>query len=166
MKKNMLGLIFYSGFAFFSVSFCPLVIADNPIQLEAVDGSLIIDWQGDEKKTEHDYIIRCRGCHLADGSGTPEKVPPLKFLMARIAGSQKGRDYLINVPGNSSSGLTPKESAEILNWMLIEFSSPNQLTKLTQFTEEEVISAYKRSSLYIDKIRIEIMRSLGEPDHY
>lgn len=68
------------------------------------------------------YILHCQGCHLADGSGTPEKVPALKNEAGRFLHVPGGREYLVQVPGTAQSALTDAEVAGVLNWILVNFS--------------------------------------------
>jgi len=84
------------------------------------------------------YILMCQGCHLADGAGTPEKVPALKNEMGRFLQVAGGREYLIQVPGTAQSPLTDKEVAAVLNWILHNFSSTELPADFTPYTADEV----------------------------
>ncbi len=84
------------------------------------------------------YILMCQGCHLADGAGTPEKVPALKNEVGRFLRVAGGREYLIQVPGTSQSPLTDKEVAAVLNWILENFSSTELPAEFTPYTTAEV----------------------------
>lgn len=84
------------------------------------------------------YILMCQGCHLADGAGTPKKVPALKNEMGRFLQVAGGREYLIQVPGTAQSPLTDKEVAAVLNWILHNFSSTELPADFTPYTAVEV----------------------------
>ncbi len=45
------------------------------------------------------YQLRCMGCHLADGSGQPGRVPSMRRSLVLFSASPEGRDYVIRVPG-------------------------------------------------------------------
>ena len=60
------------------------------------------------------YILHCQGCHLADGAGTPDKVPALKNEVGRFLHVTGGREFLIQVPGTSQSPLSDAEVAAVL----------------------------------------------------
>jgi len=92
------------------------------------------------------YILHCQGCHLADGAGTPEKVPALKNEVGRFLQVPGGREFLIQVPGTSQSALTDAEVAAVLNWILENFSSEQLPTDFIPYTKEE-IPYYRRQPL-------------------
>lgn len=88
------------------------------------------------------YILHCQGCHLPDGGGTPEKVPPLKNEVGRFLQVAGGREFLIQVPGTSQSALTDSEVAAVLNWILENFSKEQLPAGFSPYTTEE-ISRYR-----------------------
>lgn len=84
------------------------------------------------------YTLHCQGCHLADGSGTPDKVPALKNQVGRFLHVDGGREYLVQVPGTSHSPMSDTEVAEVLNWMLETFSADQLPSDFVPYTREEV----------------------------
>lgn len=86
------------------------------------------------------YILRCQGCHLADGSGTTDKVPALKNEVGRFLQVAGGREYLIQVPGTSQSPLSDAETADVLNFILENFSQDQLPADFVAYTGEEVAS--------------------------
>ena len=60
-----------------------------------------------------DYLLYCRGCHLADGSSVPPQVPTLLNVIGRIVATPEGRDYVIRVPGVAQSALPDKQLAAV-----------------------------------------------------
>jgi hypothetical protein len=106
------------------------------------------------------YILHCQGCHLADGAGTPEKVPALKNEVGRFLQVPGGREFLIQVPGTSQSALTDAEVAAVLNWILENFSSEQLPAGFVPYTAEE-ISHYRRQPLANAlKVRAELMAQI------
>ena len=69
------------------------------------------------------YWLHCAGCHLLDGSSAPPEVPTLIDEPGRIVALPGGRDYLMRIPGVAQAGLDDAKLAEVLNFMLEEFSS-------------------------------------------
>jgi mono/diheme cytochrome c family protein len=84
------------------------------------------------------YMLNCMGCHLADGSGAPGKVPSLRDSLARLAMSAAGRRYLVQVPGASQSALTNAELARLLSWMVRDLSAAGAPRGFKDFTTSEV----------------------------
>lgn len=86
------------------------------------------------------------GCHTADGSGEPERVPSVRDTLVPFASMAEGRRYLVQVPGVSQSSLTDAETAALLNWMIAHLSSAPVPPSLRAFTEAEV-AVYRKAPL-------------------
>ncbi len=108
------------------------------------------------------YILMCQGCHLADGAGTPEKVPALKNEMGRFLQVAGGREYLIQVPGTSQSPLTDKEVAAVLNWILHNFSSTELPADFTPYTADEVARYRNEPLANASEVRTGLIRKLRQ----
>ncbi len=105
------------------------------------------------------YILHCQGCHLADGAGTPDKVPALKQEVGRFLQVEGGRKFLIQVPGTSQSALTDAEVADVLNWILESFS-PEQLgSDFIPYTTEE-INRHRRPLVNVSSVRAELVAQM------
>ena len=85
-----------------------------------------------------DYTLNCRGCHRADGSGTPHAVPQLARSMARFLSVEGGREYLARVPGVAQSALDDGAIAALLNWMLVRFDGERLDAGFRPYTAAEV----------------------------
>jgi len=108
------------------------------------------------------YILQCQGCHLKDGSGTPDKVPALKNEAGRFVRIAGGREYLIQVPGTAQSALTDAEVAAVLNWILENFSSAELPADFVPYTAGEV-SRYRHQPLAdVSAVRADLIRRLRE----
>ncbi len=117
----------------------------------AISGMLLLFFYlgvqaADSYSARTNYILMCQGCHLADGAGTPQKVPALKNEVGRFLQVDGGREYLIQVPGTSQSPLTDKEVAAVLNWILQNFSSAELPADFAPYTTAEV-SRYRYEPL-------------------
>ncbi len=97
------------------------------------------------------YWLHCAGCHLLDGSSAPPEVPTLIDEPGRIAGLPGGREYLMRIPGVAQAGLGDAKLAEVLNFMLEEFSAGTIPAGFEPFTAEEVGRA--RTQVLIDPLR-------------
>ena len=81
------------------------------------------------------YMIHCMGCHLDDGSGLPPEIPAFDNKLAILAASDKGREYLVTVPGASQSLIDDASLADVLNWILATYTGE---TVSQPFLESEI----------------------------
>lgn len=95
---------------------------------------------------ETNYAIHCQGCHLADGAGTPGKVPGLAGQVARFLRTPDGRAYLGRVPGVANAALSDAELAALLDWTLRRFDAAHVPPDHAPYTAEE-IGALRRDPL-------------------
>lgn len=98
-----------------------------------------------------DYLLHCSGCHMPDGSGLSPAVPTLHDVPGRLLAIREGRSYLVRVPGVAQAPLDDRRLAEVLNWMLREFSSSTLPRDFKPLTVAEVARA--RSKLLADPLR-------------
>ena len=103
------------------------------------------------------YILHCQGCHLADGSGTPGKVPALKNEAGRFLQVAGGREYLVQVPGTSQSALTDSEVAAVLNWILDNFSKDQLPADFVPYSTEEISHFRHQPLANVSAVRSELM---------
>ena len=107
------------------------------------------------------YLLHCAGCHLPDGSGsTPNDVPSLHRIPGHFARIPEGRAFLTQVPGIAYSSLSNAEVAEILNWMLNEYSKDTLPADFVPFTEEEVARLRAERPAEIFKVRAAVLARL------
>jgi cytochrome c553 len=90
------------------------------------------------------YLLACRGCHLADGSGVPPEIPTLRNTLGPLAASAEGRDYLVRVPAVLQSRLSDEKLTEVLNWVLTEFNADTLPKNFKPLTTREVTAARKQ----------------------
>ena len=84
------------------------------------------------------YLLHCSGCHIEDGSGDPPEVPDLRKNLDKLIRSETGRGYMLRVPGVTDTPVTPREMAELMNWLIAEFYP--ELQDFRPFSAEEVVS--------------------------
>ena len=98
-----------------------------------------------------DYLLHCSGCHMPDGTGLSSVVPTLHDVIGRMVAEPGGRSYIIRVPGASQAPINDQKLAEVLNWMLTEFSSDTLPSNFKPLTAKEVERA--RSQLLADPLK-------------
>lgn len=85
------------------------------------------------------YVLRCAGCHLTDGSGHQANgIPDLRGSIGKFLYTPEGRAFLVQVPGTAHSPLSDQEVAEVLAWMLAAFSGNEMPPGAAPYTAAEV----------------------------
>lgn len=108
------------------------------------------------------YMLHCQGCHLPDGSGTPEKVPALKNSVGRFLHVAGGREYLIQVPGTAQSALTDAEVAAVLNWILENFSKEELPADFAPYSAAEVTRFRRQPLADVSAVRAGLMARMPD----
>lgn len=108
------------------------------------------------------YWLHCAGCHRLGGESAPPEVPTLIDEPGFIASLPGGREYLIRIPGVALAGLPDDRLAEVLNFMLQQFSPDSVGAGFEPYSAEEV--ARHREQVLLDplKRRAEILAA-AEP---
>lgn len=120
MNRFTIRLVFLVGYAAGMVSAANAEVASN-----SFSASL-------------NYTMACRGCHMADGSGYPGRVPSLRGQVSQYVAVPEGRAYLAQVPGAAQSTLSSKNLAEVLNWMVVAFDPEHLPHDFVPYQEGEV----------------------------
>ena len=107
------------------------------------------------------YMLHCMGCHMMDGSGAPGAVPSLRGRMAGFLRVDAGRAYLIQVPGTAQSPLDDAKVAELVNWMLEEFTTSPLPADFQPFSAEEVAGYRADRPVYLDAARAKITAQIA-----
>ena len=94
-----------------------------------------------DDKAKANYLLACRGCHLADGRGVPPDVPSLRDTLGPFLSSPAGRSYLVRVPGVAQSRLDDQQLADVINWVLREFNAARLPEDFSPFSASEVAAA-------------------------
>jgi mono/diheme cytochrome c family protein len=84
------------------------------------------------------FQLNCMGCHLADGSGEPGRVPSLRRSLVLLSSRPAGRDYIIRVPGVAQSPLSDEDTAGLLNWMARNLSDVKLRPDFVEYSAAEV----------------------------
>lgn len=92
-----------------------------------------------ERSAPVNYVLRCLGCHLPDGTGLPAAgIPDFVGKVGVFTGSEDTRRYLLHVPGVSNSGLSDAETADLLNYIMDTYAGASLPDTFAPFTAEEV----------------------------
>lgn len=98
-----------------------------------------------------DYLLYCRGCHLANGAGVAPVVPTLIDELGRLLHIKGGREYIVRVPGVSQSDMNDSKLAAVLNWVVTEFNSDTAPDDFEPYTAEYIASV--RNKVLADPLR-------------
>jgi hypothetical protein len=112
----------------------------------------------DENRARQNYLIHCMGCHGEAGLGLQGKVPSFRNTLAKISASPQGRDYVLRVPGVAQATLDDVATAEVLNWVLAEFSTTDAARRVAPFTAEEVARSRQSPLLEVNATRDALLR--------
>ncbi len=112
-----------------------------------------------EERAKFNYQMFCQGCHVGNGVGG-KSVPNLKGFMGHFLKSQKGREYLVKVPGSANSVLSDAQLAEVLNWKLREFAEDSIPDNWAQYTGEEVAKYRKDPLLEVVEYRKQLIAEI------
>lgn len=92
-----------------------------------------------ERSAPVNYVLRCVGCHLQDGTGLPAAgIPDFVGQVGVFATSQEARAYLLHVPGVINSGLGDAETADLLNYIMQTYAGASLPQPYAPFTADEV----------------------------
>jgi hypothetical protein len=108
------------------------------------------------------YQLRCMGCHLADGSGQPGRVPSIRRSLVLFSASPEGRDYVIRVPGVAQSPLSDDDTAALLNWMARNLSDLKMPPGFADYSGAEIHSLRDRPLVRVSAIRARLLKAAGD----
>ncbi len=108
-----------------------------------------------------DYVLHCRGCHGPSGGGIPPEVPDLRAHPAGFAGTERGRAFLVGVPGVAQADLDDERLAELLTWLVREMG---RAPSTPAFTVEEIARLRRPPIVDVARRRAEVMGAAGLSD--
>lgn len=126
----------------------------------------------DAARARQGWVLNCMGCHTADGSGIPGKVPALRNSLGHFVGMPEGREFVMRVPGAANSALSDADLANVLNWLLATMNATTRPAGFRPYTAEE-IAAHRRPALTdVARARAGLVQRLqadgitAVPEHY
>lgn len=84
-----------------------------------------------------DYSRNCQGCHGHLGVSVAE-VPTLRSRVGYFAHLPEGRAYLVQVPNVLQAPLSDARLADLLNWLLDEYSRDQLPRDFRAYTADEI----------------------------
>ena len=105
------------------------------------------------------YQLHCMGCHLADGSGQPGRVPSVRRTLVLFSQSPEGRDYVARVPGVAQSPLSNEDTAALLNWMARNLSDLKLPPGVADYSAAEIQGLRARPLVTVKPIRARLLRT-------
>jgi hypothetical protein len=105
------------------------------------------------------YQLRCMGCHLADGSGQPGRVPSIRRTLVLFSATPLGRDYVARVPGVAQSPLSDEDTAALLNWMARNLSDLKVPPGFADYSAAEVQSLRGHPLVRVSALRARLLRA-------
>jgi hypothetical protein len=105
------------------------------------------------------YQLRCMGCHLADGSGQPGRVPSIRRTLVLFSASPEGRDYVARVPGVAQAPLSDEDTAALLNWMARNLSDLKVPPGFADYSEAEIHSLRNRPLARVSAVRARLLKA-------
>ena len=108
------------------------------------------------------YILNCQGCHLPDGSGSPGNVPKLNDFMGYFLHVDGGREFILQVPGVAGAPISDQELADVMNWILLNFSKNELPDPFIPYNAEEVGKLRKEPQLEIHQHREELIAKIKD----
>jgi hypothetical protein len=101
------------------------------------------------------------GCHLADGSGQPGRVPSIRRSLVLFSTSAQGRDYVVRVPGVAQSPLSDQDTAVLLNWMARNLSDLTVPPDFVDYTQAEIHRLRLHPLVQVSAIRARLLKTAG-----
>ena len=115
-----------------------------------------------ELLARQNYILNCQGCHLPDGSGSPGNVPKLNDFMGYFLHVDGGREFILQVPGVAGAPISDQELADVMNWILLNFSKNELPDPFIPYNAEEVGKLRKEPQLAIHQRREELIAKIKD----
>ena len=91
------------------------------------------------------------------------RVPRLRGSVGKFLRVKGGREYLIRVPGVATTPLDDAALAELMNWLLQEFSAAELPADFAPYTAAEVASLRRRPLNDVESVRAGLLREQQLP---
>ncbi|HUE10826.1 MAG TPA: hypothetical protein VMQ54_07800 [Steroidobacteraceae bacterium] len=105
------------------------------------------------------FQLNCMGCHLADGSGEPGRVPSIRRSLVLLSATPQGREFVIRVPGVAQSPLSDEDTAALLNWLARNLSDLTVPSSFADYSAAEIQKSRSRPLARISVLRARLMKA-------
>lgn len=126
-----------------------------------VAGSALAEPQINPARAKFNYQLFCQGCHVGDGRGG-KGVPNFIGFVGNFLKTDKGREYLLRVPGSANSAMNDEKLAELMNWLILEFGEQSVPEDFRRYTAEEVGRVRKSPLMEVVEYRKAIVQDLND----
>jgi hypothetical protein len=110
------------------------------------------------------FQLNCMGCHLADGSGEPGRVPSIRRSLVLFSASAEGREYVIRVPGVAQSPLSNVDTAALLNWMARNLSDVALPLGFADYSAAEIQRSRTHPLARVRVMRARLMKAAAKSE--
>jgi cytochrome c553 len=91
-----------------------------------------------ERMAPTDYLLKCSGCHGADGMGKPIRgIPRFANQIGHFQRTPEGRAFVMQVPGLLSAGLSDARAAAVSNYIVRRFAGDSMPPDFVPYTADE-----------------------------
>ena len=144
-----------------------LVVQFNPVKGCLVSLLLLLLWNSvaadaNEVLARQNYILNCQGCHLPDGSGSKGNVPKMNDFVGYFLHVPGGREFLVQVPGAAGAPISDQELADVMNWILLNFSKNELPEPYIPYTPEEIGELRKEPLIEMHQRREELLARIKD----
>ena len=108
------------------------------------------------------YILNCQGCHLPDGSGSKGNVPKMNDFVGYFLHVPGGREFLVQVPGAAGAPISDQELADVMNWILLNFSKNELPDPFVPYSAEEIGKLRKEPLIEMHQHREELLNQIKD----
>ena len=98
---------------------------------------------------------------MGDGRGGKD-VPNFIGFVGNFLKTDKGREYLLRVPGSANSAVNDEKLAELMNWIILEFGEQSVPKDFRYYTAEEVGRIRKSPLMEVVEYRKAIIQDLKD----
>jgi len=116
----------------------------------------------DDHRARINYMIHCQGCHLPEAVGFAGKVPRMKDFVGYFLHSKEGREFVIRVPGVATSSLPDDKLTEMMNWLLLTYSSEQLPEPFVPFSVAEVAALRPDLETNPAKTRMRVLERIAQ----
>jgi hypothetical protein len=131
--------------------------------------AMVLSWGGAHAAWSYqplvNYQLRCMGCHLADGSGQPGRVPSIRRSLVLFSASAAGREYVVRVPGVAQSPLSDEDTAALLNWMAKNLSDLKLPPGFADYSAAEIHGLRDRPLVQVGALRARLLKAASTKPH-
>jgi len=118
--------------------------------------------EGSSNLGRQNFILNCQGCHLPDASGSPGLVPRMNDFIGNFLHVDGGREFIVQVPGSANAPIDDQELADVLNWLLMNFSQQQIPEDFVPYSGEEVGKLRRQPLIDVNGTRAALIQRIQD----